>query len=68
MRYATQAKTRPPSFIVFCSRPDVVPAAYQRYLVNGLRDDFGLDGTPIRLWLRGGDNPYADKAKKRKLG
>lgn len=61
MRYMTQAKTRPPSFIVFASRPDAVPASYQRYLVNGLRETFDIQGTPIRLWLRGGKNPYADK-------
>jgi GTP-binding protein len=59
LRYMTQAKIRPPSFIVFASRPDAVPAAYQRYLVNGLRDAFEIPGTPIRLWLRGGKNPYA---------
>ena len=61
MRYMTQAKTRPPSFIVFASRPDVVPMSYQRYLINGLRESFDMPGTPIRLWLRGGKNPYADK-------
>ncbi|SMQ62161.1 GTP-binding protein [Devosia lucknowensis] len=61
MRYMTQAKTRPPSFIIFASRPDAVPASYQRYLVNGLREAFDIKGTPIRLWLRGGKNPYADK-------
>ncbi len=61
MRYMTQAKTRPPSFIIFASRPDAVPASYQRYLVNGLREAFDMPGTPIRLWLRGGKNPYADK-------
>ena len=61
MRYMTQAKTRPPSFIVFASRPDAVPASYQRYLINGLRETFDIQGTPIRLWLRGGNNPYADK-------
>ncbi len=61
MRYMTQAKTRPPSFIIFASRPDAVPASYQRYLVNGLRTAFDMPGTPIRLWLRGGKNPYADK-------
>lgn len=59
LRYATQAKSRPPSFVVFCSRPDALPAAYKRYLVNGLRNDFGLFGTPIRMWIRGGQNPYA---------
>ncbi len=61
LRYMTQAKTRPPSFIIFASRPDAVPAAYQRYLANGLRETFDMPGTPIRLWLRGGTNPYADK-------
>ncbi|UYQ71063.1 ribosome biogenesis GTPase Der [Pelagibacterium flavum] len=60
LRYMTQAKTRPPSFIVFASRPDALPKAYQRYIVNGLREDFNLPGTPIRLWVRGGKNPYVD--------
>jgi GTP-binding protein len=65
MRYMTQAKTRPPGFVVMCSRPEEVPDAYTRYLVNGLRDDFDMPGTPIRLHLRGqGDaNPY--KGRKR---
>jgi GTP-binding protein len=61
LRYMTQAKTRPPSYIIFASRPDAVPASYQRYLVNGLREAFDIQGTPIRLWLRGGNNPYSDK-------
>ncbi|MBD8065093.1 ribosome biogenesis GTPase Der [Devosia sp. PTR5] len=61
LRYMTQAKTRPPSFIVFASRPDALPTSYQRYLVNGLREAFDMPGTPIRLWVRGGKNPYADK-------
>jgi GTP-binding protein len=59
LRYMTQAKIRPPSFIIFASRPEAVPASYQRYLVNGLRDVFNMQGTPIRIWLRGGKNPYA---------
>ncbi len=61
LRYMTQAKIRPPSFIMFASRPEAVPATYQRYLVNGLRDAFDMPGTPIRLWLRGGNNPYDKK-------
>ncbi len=65
LRYMTQAKSRPPSFILFCSRPDALPTAYQRYIVNGLRENFYMPGTPIRLWVRGGDNPFAHKAKKR---
>ena len=52
MRYITQAKTRPPGFVVMCSRPDHVGDDYRRYLVNGIRDAFELPGTPIRLTLR----------------
>lgn len=59
LRYITQVKTRPPHFVAFCSLPDDLPAAYKRYLVNGLRENFKLDGVPIRLTLRKGDNPYA---------
>ena len=63
IRYMTQAKARPPTFIVFCSRPEDLPEAYNRYLINGLREEFGLDGTPIRLLLRKGENPYAEGKK-----
>jgi len=60
MRYATQVKTRPPAFVVMTSHPDQVPASYTRYLVNGLREDFDMPGTPIRLTLRdqGDKNPF----------
>jgi GTP-binding protein len=68
IRYMTQAKMRPPSFILFASRPEVVPASYVRYLVNGMREAFEMPGTPIRMWLRGGKNPYAPDPKKRNLG
>ncbi|KQI69697.1 GTP-binding protein Der [Loktanella sp. 3ANDIMAR09] len=63
MRYATQVKTRPPGFVVMTSHPDLVPASYNRYLVNGLREDFDMPGTPIRLTLRdqGDKNPYKDR-------
>ena len=61
VRYMTQAKARPPTFIVFASRPEDLPEAYIRYLVNGLREAFQLPGVPIRLFVRGGKNPYADK-------
>ncbi|MCF6273759.1 MAG: ribosome biogenesis GTPase Der [Rhodobacteraceae bacterium] len=67
MRYMTQVKTRPPTFVVFTSVPDKVPESYKRFLVNGLRVDFDMPGTPIRLFLRGGDNPFAAKAAKRKI-
>lgn len=67
LRYITQVKTRPPSFVVMCSRPDQLPASYSRYLVNGLREDFGLYGTPIRLSMRSQSdkNPYKDVTPKR---
>ncbi len=63
LRYMTQAKTRPPSFAIFCSRPTKLPDSYLRYLENGLREDFDLPGTPIRLTLRKSQNPYAPKKK-----
>ena len=65
LRYMTQAKTRPPGFVVMCSHPDKVPASYTRYLVNGLRESFDMPGTPIRLWMRSqsDDNPFKDKKK-----
>ena len=63
MRYMTQVKTRPPAFVVMTSHPDMMPESYKRYLVNGLRVDFDMPGTPIRLYLRdqGDKNPYKDK-------
>ncbi|MEL6571429.1 MAG: ribosome biogenesis GTPase Der [Pseudomonadota bacterium] len=63
MRYATQVKTRPPAFVVMSSFPDQVPESYKRYLINGLRLDFDMPGTPVRLYLRdqGDQNPYKDK-------
>ena len=60
LRYMTQPSTRPPTFIAFCSQPAGLPKSYLRYLTNGLREAFGLPGTPIRLNLRKGGNPYAD--------
>ena len=65
LNYITQAKTRPPSFILFCTRADAVPDAYKRYLVNALRDTFDLPGTPIRLTLREKENPFKGRARKR---
>jgi len=58
LRYVTQAKARPPTFIVFGTRAEQLPEDYRRYLVNGLRDAFNLPGTPIRLQMRGTRNPY----------
>ncbi len=64
LRYMTQIKARPPTFALFVSRPKALPDAYQRYLVNQLRDAFKLDGVPIRLLLRAGKNPYAKRGRR----
>jgi GTPase len=64
LNYITQAKARPPSFVLFCSRADAVPQAYLRYLVNSLRDEFELPGTPVRIALREKANPFAHKRKR----
>ncbi len=63
IRYITQAKTRPPGFVLKCSRPDELPESYKRYLVNGLREHFDMPGTPIRLFFRSqaNDNPWKDR-------
>lgn len=65
LRYLTQAKARPPTFIAFCSRPEALPDAWRRYLVNALRTDIGLPGVPIRLLLRKGENPYEGRRRKK---
>ena len=63
LRYMTQVKTRPPSFVVKATHTDKLPESYRRYLVNGLRTDFDMPGTPIRLMFRdqGEANPYRYK-------
>jgi GTPase len=57
-RYVTQAKSRPPSFILFGTRVDLLPTSYQRYLVNGLRKEFGFGAVPVRLTMRPSRNPF----------
>src|SRR5690349_19297265 len=64
LNYITQAKARPPSFILFCSRADAVPQSYLRYLTNSMREAFDLPGTPIRITLREKANPFAHKRKR----
>ncbi len=61
LRYITQAKTRPPGFVLFGTRLDELPTSYQRYLVNGIRRELGFDAVPVRLTLRTAKNPYATK-------
>ncbi|PZX17601.1 GTP-binding protein [Palleronia aestuarii] len=65
LRYMTQAKTRPPGFVVMCSNPEKMSDSYTRYLVNGLRETFDMPGTPIRLWMRSQaeQNPYRNRTK-----
>ncbi|MDE2303700.1 MAG: ribosome biogenesis GTPase Der [Sphingomonadales bacterium] len=61
LRYITQAKTRPPGFVLFGTRLDDLPMSYQRYLVNGIRKEMGFEGVPIRLTLRSAKNPFQQK-------
>jgi len=60
LRYITQVKARPPTFALFGTRAEQTPDTYHRYLVNNLRDAFDMPGIPIRLHLRGTENPYAE--------
>ncbi len=64
LRYVTQAKARPPTFLAFGTRAERIPEDYSRYLVNSLRETFDLPGTPIRLQLRGTKNPFVEEGKR----
>ena len=59
IKYMTQVKARPPGFMLSCTRPEAMPESYTRYLVNNLREEFKLQGVPIRMNYRASDNPYA---------
>jgi GTP-binding protein len=61
LRYITQIKTRPPSFVVFGTRLDDLPASYERYLVNSIRKELGFGAVPVRLTLRSPKNPFASE-------
>lgn len=61
LRYITQIKSRPPSFVIFSSNPEGLPDSYLRYLTNNLRETFGMGGIPLRINVRKGNNPYAEK-------
>ena len=65
LRYITQVRTRPPGFVVMCSYPQKLNESYRRYLINVLREDFDMPGTPVRLTFRGQGhkNPYRDRKK-----
>ncbi|MFI5019424.1 MAG: ribosome biogenesis GTPase Der, partial [Dongiales bacterium] len=66
LRYMSQAKSRPPTFNLFCNLPEAMADSYQRYLVNGLRDAFDMPGIPIRFVLRRSENPYVGKSRRGK--
>lgn len=61
LKYMTQIKTRPPTFALFASQAGELPDAYIRYLINQMRKDFDLPGVPLRIYMRQGKNPFADK-------
>jgi GTP-binding protein len=64
IRYMTQLRARPPYFILFGNQLDALPASYQRFLANGLRQAFDLPGVPIRISKKTSDNPYAGKRSR----
>jgi GTP-binding protein len=61
LRYITQPKARPPSFILFGTRTSALPDSYTRYLINSLRETFDMPGVPIRLAFREAENPFAGR-------
>ena len=65
VRYGAQIKTRPPTFLLFCNRPEDLPDSYKRYLENELRRDFELPAVPIRIYFRKGDNPYESRRRRK---
>lgn len=60
LRYITQIKARPPTFALWVSRPDDYPDSHKRYMINGLRRDFKIPATPVRIIIKTSRNPYAD--------
>jgi GTP-binding protein len=63
IRYMTQAKSRPPHFVLFGNQLEELPASYERFLINGMRRTFDLPGVPIRISRKAGDNPFAGKKR-----
>ena len=60
-RYLTQIKSRPPSFVLFGTRVDLLPESYRRYLLNSLRREFDFGAVPVRLTMRAPSNPFDHK-------
>ena len=65
-KYIAQTKARPPTFVLMASRAAKLPDSYRRYLINSLRESFALPGTPIRLTVKAGKNPYVDQESPRR--
>jgi GTP-binding protein len=63
LRYITQVKSRPPTFVVFGNRTDELPESYRRYLLNAMRRELKLGPIPLRLDFRGRSNPF-DKGRR----
>ncbi len=61
MRYAHQGGRNPPVIVIHGSQPNAVPDSYKRFLVNFFREQLRLEGTPLRIEFRGGENPYEGK-------
>jgi len=60
LRYLTMPKARPPTIVVFGTRAETLPEDWQRYMVNAFREQFDMGGVPVRVQLRGSENPYAE--------
>lgn len=60
LRYMTQARNRPPSFVIFGTRTEHLPASYSRYLLNGIRRDLDFGAVPVRINFRSSKNPFVD--------
>ena len=50
--YGTQASTKPPTFVIFVNNKELFHFSYERYLINQIRKEFGLEGTPVRIIVR----------------
>jgi GTP-binding protein len=63
--YITQVGTRPPTFVCFVNYPQAVHFSYKRFLINQIREQAGLDKTPIRIMMRERDRRKQSKRKRR---
>jgi GTPase len=64
LRYAHQGGKNPPLIVIHGNRVDSIPNSYRRYLEKGFRQHLKLDGTPVRIEFKGGENPYAGNKNK----